>query len=380
MSSYRVQIFAADASNGFAVGNLIEELPRAKNLGYADYLNDVGEAFWTINQDDIRAGAALRAGEGKAHVKIIRNDTDVVWRGVLAEHDADVDDVIMYAYSYESILYHLISRWNQTWKSAKIAGASGRPVNDLWSRAVNLDHSQLGFATTGTLQAPVTTSNGSTEITLESYKVYWRRMLHAFKELTAIATSDTTNICFFELDYTNSPTNNAITFNFWKDNGSDIDIRLAYPDRIVGFSDRYVPIYTRNDLFAVGVGARDQLYRKQVETTGGTFGINAFGRKMEPIYLSWVRDEAELDRVSKLRAAKAKREDVNLYVRLKPDCDFLPWRATGSGYELGDRINIDIQRGITRIDKPLFVAGEQVVWANGVEYVQPLLADRAGSE
>jgi hypothetical protein len=41
---------------------------------------------------------------------------------------------------------------------------------------------------------------------------------------------------------------------------------------------------------------------------------------------------------------------------------------------------IKIDRGITQIDKMLFIEGEQVVWLNGAEYVQPILSDRAGSE
>ena len=374
-------MYEADKDNDFDVGNCIAELSHAKNLGYASYINDIGEAFWTVNQDDIRVGSRLRAQEGKGHVKIIRNDTDVVWRGILAEHDANADDVVMYAYGYEHLFYHLLSKWNQTWESTKVAGATGRPVNDLWNRAITLPYSQLAWASTGTIQAPVTTSNGATDIVLESYKLYWRRILHALKELTAIAASDTTNVCYFELDYSNSPTNNALTFNFWKDNATELDkVRLTYPDQISNFSDRYVPIYLRNDIKAVGTGAREQLFRSSHETTTGTFGQANFGLRQEPIYLSWVRDESELDRVAKLRAAKAKREDVNVYLRLRPDGPFIPYRATGSGHELGDRMPIKIDRGITQIDKMLFIEGEQVVWLNGAEYVQPILSDRAGSE
>lgn len=320
----------------------------------------------------------LRPDMGTGHVKILRNGL-VAWRGILAEHDANQDDAIIYAYGYEHIFYHLLTKWNQEWESQKLAGASGRPVNDLWTRALNLSDSQLAFATTGTLQAPVTTSNGATDIILEKYKVYFKRLLHTFKELVAIAASDTTNVCYFELAYTTSPTDDDITFNFWKDNGSDVSTRLFYPGNIHSFSDRYVPIFVRNDINSVGTGAKDQLFRDRRQTTAGTFGQNAFGRRMEPIYLSWVRDENELQRVTKLRAAKALREDVNLYVRTWPD-SFTPMRATGAAHHLGDRLHVDIDRGITQIDKRLFVEGEQVIFTNGVEVVQPLLSDRAGSE
>lgn len=378
MAEYRVLIQEADAANDFEPGDFIGEFANAKYIGYASYLNDIGEAFWTINQDDLYATSALRGHFGTAHAKILRNGT-VVWRGVLSELDATHDDVIMYAYGYESILYWLLSAWNQTFENVQIGGASDAVVNKLWSRAVSLGGSQLGWATTGTIEAPVTTSNGATPIELETYKVYFKRILFAFKELVAVAVSDTTNVCYFELDYSTSPTNEAITFNLWKDNSSDVtDPKLVHPGNIVGFSDRYVPILGRNDIKAVGTGARDQLFRVSKTTTLGTFGSDNFGLRQEPLYLSWVRDEAELQRVANLRGAKALREDVSLSVRMWPD-SLLPWRASGGAYELGDRLTVDIDRGITQLNKLMFLEGEQVVVANGVEYVQPLFSDRAGS-
>ena len=48
---YRVIVHAASGST-FAVGNPIVEFAHPKNIGYAEYLNDVGEAFFTIMQDD----------------------------------------------------------------------------------------------------------------------------------------------------------------------------------------------------------------------------------------------------------------------------------------------------------------------------------------
>jgi hypothetical protein len=372
---YRVLVYAADL-NDFGFGPLLHEFTDAKNIGFAYYLNDIGEAFWTVNQDDHRV-LGMRPYFGTAHVVITRNN-EAVWRGVLSELDANNEDVILYAYGYEHILYHLLSKWNHSWEKKKIAGASGRPVDDLWAFAQSKANSQLEFATTGTLQPPVTTSGGSTDIVLETYKLYYKRILHALKELVAIAVSDTTNVCYFELDYGTNPATETLTFNFWKNNTEDTPIELQYPGLISKFSDRYVPIYTRNELISVAYGARDQLLKKSILTTGGTFGSTNFGLRQEPIYINWVRDEAELDRVTKFRKSKAIREDVNMYVRLQPNAGFLPARATGSGYEMGDRIRINIDRGITQIDKMLFIEGEQVIVVQGVEYVQPLLADRPG--
>lgn len=374
MPEYRVLVYAAHtgSANDFGFNGLVSEVTTAKNIGYAHYLNDIGEAFFTINQDDRRV-QQFRAHEGTAHVVIAR-DGEAVWRGILAEHDANMDDVVFYCYSYEHILYHLITPWNFTQKNKTVK----QVVDKLWSIASTLGNSQLQFASTGTTQAPATTSDGSTAITLNEYKAHYKRILHAMKELVAISTSDTTNVVYFELDYGTSITAETLTFNFWKDNGTDQAIELQYPGAISNFSDRYIPIYQRNDVKVVGSGARQQIFRVGEHTTTGTFGSNLFGRRQEPVNITWVRDEKELERIAKRRKSLAIREDVNLYLRLHPG-SLVPWRASGSGYELGDRIRINIDRGITQIDKMLFVVGQQVIFANGVEYVQPIVVDRPGS-
>jgi hypothetical protein len=375
VASYRVLVYDADESASFAVGNLIAEFDNAKHVGYAYYLNDIGEAFWTVNQDDPKVD--IRSYEGLAHVFILRNN-EVVWRGVLTEHDANNDDVIFYAYGYEHILYHLYTSWGMKWKNKQIGGGSTAVIDRLWARAQSLNYSQLAFASTGTIEAPVTESGGATPITLAVHKLYYKRILHAMKEVTAVATSDTTNVCFMEFDYSTDPTDHSITFNYWKDNTADQEgVRLTKPGNVIDFSDRYVPIFTRNFIYGVGTGARGQLYRVALGQPNGTRGAIAFGSRRESIYLSWVRDIDELTRIVRLRRAKAMREDINIGVRLYPDT-LLPARASSSGYEIGDRIRVDVQKGITSIDKLMFVTGEQVLWTGGREYVQPIMEDRGG--
>lgn len=368
---YRVLIHAASGST-FSVGNLVAEFENVKNIGFADYLNDVGEAFFTILQDDAKL-QDIRSHIGTAHVKILRNGL-VVWRGILSEHEATADDVIFYAYGYEGPLFWLQTDWNQTWKDKEIDDI----VSDLWTRAkTTLTYSQLGFVTTGTIQAPVTTSGGATPIILPLYKTYYKRILFALKELVAISTSDTTNVCFFEMDYSTTATNNAVTFNFWKNNTTDTSIVLEYGHNVRNFEERYVPIMGRNDILGVGSGARNQLYRVRDTQQTGSAGYEAVGRRQEPVYLSWVRDEDDLTRVIALRAARALRSDVDVSLYMMPD-SLRPWRATSSGYHLGDRVRVRIDKGATQIDKLMMVVGEQVFATRGHEVVIPIVQEKGG--
>ena len=368
---YRVQVWA-DGAN-FGIGSLIADFECRKHVGWAKYLNDIPEAFFTIDQDDPKladVASTLRSKEGLAHVAILRDDK-VAWRGLLGEHDADERDAVFYCYGYEAHLYWLVTTWNQTWTGKTV----GTILSDLWTRARSgIPDSPLAWVTTGTIQSPVTTSGGSTAIVLPSYKAYYKRLLSAFKELTAVATSDTTNTCFFEMAHSTSPTDKAVTFNVWKDRSTSQPIALAYGTNVSKFSERFAPILSRNHVIGVGSGAFNLLLRTNQSTAGGSRGYTAFGRRQEPLYLSWVRDQTDLDRVTKLRLAKARRFDMDLSLQMR--LNSLP---PLDGYALGDRFPVRVSRGITRIDKEMQMVGIQVLANKGAEVVRPLMLDRSGS-
>lgn len=369
---YRVLLYAASGST-FAVGSLVCEFQNPKNIGFARYLNDVGEAFWTEVQDNSAATTAA-AQAGACHVFILR-DNEVVWRGMLEEHEATQEDVIFYAYGYEGALFWLATDWNQTWANKEI----GDIVSDLWTRAkTTLTYSNLGFVTTGTIQDPVTTSGGSTAITLPLYKAYYKRILFCLRELTAISASDTTNVCYFEIDYPSSLSDKSATFNFWKNRTTDRSIVWEYGVNIKRYTERYAPVLNRNDILAVGSGARNQLYRNRQTTSSGATGYEAIGRRMEPIYLSWVRDETDLIRVAKLRSKRALRADTNINITAT-NGGILPVGATNAGYNLGDRVTVRIQNGATDIDRLLMVVGVQVLALRGREIVMPMVQEKGGT-
>jgi hypothetical protein len=375
VASYRVQLW--DFASDYSTNQMIAEIHNPKNLAYGQYLNDIGEAFFTIAQRDLKAN--LEAYVGKAHVFIIRYDgtnEDVVWRGILSEHDANDIDVILYAYTYEHYLFSLHSPKKKKWKGTQIAGTVTRPMNYLWQHAKDEPNSPVQWITTGTIQSPWTDDNQDTAIVLNSYKVSWKPILTCFRELNAIALSDTGNISFFEIDFPTDPTDHSATFNYWKDNSTDVtDLKITYPNNVLDWSDRFTPVMLRNKTFAMGSGPRGQLYYYNYGIGQGDYGRIAFGMHSQNLYLSWVRDRAELSRVTKRRTNLARRENANLYVRLYPDST-PPYRATTATWELGDFFTVDVRHGATQINKLLLFIGEQVVFANGREYVQPMLEDR----
>ena len=374
---YRLLIYTTNpaSSGGFGPATLFAEFENVKNIGYEKHLNEVGSAFATINQDDPKL-AGLRAHKGKAHGVFLRDD-EVVWRGVYGEHDANATDAILYFYGYENFLYSLITDWNTQWSKKQVDDI----VTDLWTYGKStLTYSPIGFVGTGTIQAPVTTSGGSTAITLPLYRVYNKRILFALKEMAALGTSDTTNTVYFEISYPKDPTDLSATFNFWKDKSTDrADVMWEYPNGYIrDFSDGSIPVETRNELALVGSAPNDILLRQRVSKDTGATGYQLFGRRQEPLYFAWVRDADELARVGALRLARAIRAEPDLKVLLYAN-GVLPPGVTGSGYTLGDRVRIKIKRGITDFDQYMFMSGCQVLHIRGQEYVEPWLMDRSGS-
>lgn len=369
--TYAVHVWTTGSN--FSIGSHMVTFENVKHIGWAKYLNDIGEAFFTIDQDDPKLAAVastLRAKEGIAHVSIQRDDK-VVWRGFIGEHDADERDAIFYCYGYEAHLYWLVTAWNMSWKDKEI----GDIVTDLVTRfKTGISPSPLAWITSGTIEDPVTTSGGATKISLPSYKAYYKRILFVLKELSAVATSDTTNTCFFEFAHSTVPTTKTVTFNFWKNKSTSQPIVLAWGTNVNKFGERFAPILARNQVLGVGSGAHNLLLRTSQATASGDRGYTAFGRRQEPIYFSWVRDQTDLERVVKLRQARAMRFDMDLWLQMAPNS--LP---PLDGYALGDRFPVRISHGITQISKTMQMVGIQVLANRGAEIVRPLMLDRSGS-
>lgn len=330
---YRVQVYDFLDTTTYGIGNLVFELENAKNLGYSEYANDVGESFFTVNQDDPKVGSTLADLLRKGgHVKIWR-DTDLMFGGWLGESDESEQDVVLYAYGYASGFYQLHTGWDTTWTGQTVLTI----VTDGWNQAhTGLTDSKMGWMTTGTLENPVTTSGGGTGIVLPFYRADYKRLLFLFQEMAAFSISDTTNTVLFEV----TPSG---TFNFWKNRGSATTLaRWAWGNGdLIGYHRSRVPVDRRNTLYVVGSSPKDAVLRQTIENTTDR---DTMGRSEEALYLSWVRDSTELTRVGNLRLARAMREDSDLTLTFGAN-RLIPARATGTGYRITDTVPVYIKIG-----------------------------------
>lgn len=359
--AYQVLV-RAFLNSSFAPGAVLADFQNVKNLGWGEYLNDLGDCFFTVNQDDPKIGNLVPYLKGNSIVQVYRNQT-LVWSGWLMESDEDQEDVVFTAYSYLAGLYWLLSDYGQEWTAAQI----NTIISDLWTRATaTLTHSGLAWAATGTIEAPVTTSGGATPMVQAFYRNYRKRILFVFKELCAMATSDTTNVVSFEI----TP---AGVFNLYKARGADLANPVwEYPSRkIIGFRRVRNMADRRNTLYGIGSNPRNAVLQKTVEDATDQA---ANMRREEGLYYTWVRDEDELQRITEYRLSRAERDDSMLTMTFAPNNE-IPYRGAGALFALGDRVPIRINRGITQIAERKLVTGQQVVLNRGSEYLRLYLQD-----
>lgn len=357
--------FVNAAGGDFSPGAPIVFIDSPTNLAWCEYVNEVGEAFFTISQSDAKAGILADLDDlvnRRVHMEVLRNG-EKVWGGWLGEIDETTSDIVFYGYSYLSGFHDLLSNWNVTWTGQTVSAI----IIDAFDNIAQKTDSRVGWMTRDTIENPVTTSDGSTGITLPKYRANFKRVLSIFKEMAAYAISDTTNHVIFEV----TPEGR---FNFYKNRKRTVsDVRAAFGSgQVRSFRRIRRPVNRRSSLRVAGASPTD--VNLQTIVSDSTLQ-DQMGVSEEPIFLSFVRDSDELTRVAALRLARATRVEADLYLSFYRDA-IIPFRAAGSPYRLGDLIDPEIDHGITAMSgSQKVITGQQVIYVGNRENVRLLLGD-----
>lgn len=346
---------------------------RPTNIGYTNIVGNIPMMFFTLSQDDPQAQAALVATTANIfgydaetavplHFLLYRNN-ELIWGGLgPLEIDETSGDLIVYCYGYAAALYWTLTPWDDTYTSQTIK----QIVDTSFAAGQAKDNSMMAWLTSGTTQAPATTSDGAIDLVLPSYKANFKRLLFLYREMAAYSASDTTNRVWFEV----TPSG---TFNFWKDKGAskgDNEV-LAYPGgKILDFRRYRMPVDMRTKLYGVGTSPRDVAMRTSSEDTALS---ESRGLREDSIYLQWVRDSDELERVTKRRRKMANRIDRQVTLTLAPN-SVGPIGATG-GLEMMADYPIYIKKGSVQTDTHKLLVGNQVAFLGGREYVRTTFQD-----
>jgi hypothetical protein len=194
-------------------------------------------------------------------------------------------------------------------------------------------------------------------------------VLNIYREMAALGISDTTNSPIYEITNSTTP-----TFNYWKSRGSDqSDTHWRYGDRLIsGYQVHKAQVWRRNNVFGVGAAPNNAVLRYEFTNSGDR---TAYGTRQDSALFTWVRDQTELERALKWRAARAMRDDPEVELRFHPD-SVLPPGATGAGFRLTDRVKLTIQHGTVNIDGFYLVSGVEVLWLRGVEHMKAFIEER----
>lgn len=363
--SVMIRDFLNAASDDFSPGEVLLFIDNPSNLAWTEYVNEVGEAFFTISQKDFKSsllGSYEQKLSYRPFVEIYRGN-DLVWGGWLGEIDETETDAIFYAYSYLSGFFDIVTDFDKEWVNSSVSTI----VNEALTIAKTKVESRVHWIADGTIENTWTTSGGPTGILLPFYRAPYKRILSVWKEMAAYSISDTTNHVIFEV----TPSG---TFNFWRNRKTTKDSVMASfgYGRIRSYRRIRRPVARRNALRAVGTSPTD------VNLNDTEINVSlkaAMGLSEEPIYFSFVRDSDELDRVTKARLARAARVDTDLYVSFNRN-SVTPYRATNADYILGDLITITLTNGVSNITETKVVLGQQVVYTRMAENVRLLLADQ----
>lgn len=358
-----------DPENGdFSPGDVLELIHNPTYLGWSEYLNDVGECFFTLSQYDQKPMNLSYLGSNlnnilnlRPHVEVWRN-TRKVWSGWLGELDETQDDVIFYGYSHLSGFYDLLTPF----VDKQVGKDVSTLVGTYFDMAADKTNSRVHWLTKGTIQNPWTDDSQTVGLSLPLYRTAHKRILVVFKELASYAISDTNNKVIFEV------TPNGV-FNFWRDRDSlNTSHMLSFPDGMIRSYRRVRrPMLRRSKL--VGVGTSPSTVINQATADNGL--ETKLGLSEEPIYLAYVRDQTELERVIKTRAKRAGRVDGDLWMSFYGNT-VVPYRAFQEDFVLGQDITIRFGRGASRgnIETKL-ISGQQVIFHKLTENVRLLLTD-----
>ena len=352
-----------------APGDVIGVFNKATNIGYSRIVGNIPALFFTLSQEDADAlmtynGTNQILGYGAdtdapIHFDVYRNG-EHVWGGSgPSEIDETPTDVIVYAYGHAQSGMTTLSGWNAEYTDKTIKQIIDTEFTAMQAKT----NSSVAWWTSGTIEAPVTTSGGATAITLPYYTMSYKPLLVLLREFAAFSASDTTNRVWFDV----SP---AGQLDFWKNKGGPLSTPIfKYPGGNVLTFQRYrMPVDSRTKIYAVGSSPNDVDLQTSKENTS----LSGYhGLKEAAVYFQWVRDSTELDRGAARRLTLATKVDRQLVLTMAPN-SIAPFDAT-NGLQMMYDYPVDISKGTVQYSGQMMVVGEQVIFTNGREYVRPIM-------
>jgi hypothetical protein len=348
---YCLELYTSDGSFGPNVR--LGELWGARNCGWSAYDRRPAKAFATLSQLDPLLSQLVPL---TTHVKVWRiapSGNVNVFSGKFIDSDETGDDVVLMFYDYLAELSMSRAGFKTLYQS-KMVGTE--IVSPEWTLAKGVLYSPLAFVTTGTIEDPLGTDGVTPIKSSPQFGLLDQNRLQLFYDLSEMGRANTVNQVTFGISRT-SPH----TFTFLKNAGSLRDFGLVLNGNVTNY--RHLPNWTsyRNDLATVGLnsagGPSEIVKTDEVEAAARSRRQDVFTIRTL-LGISGAATEADQQQAVAARMLKqATQQQPTVLLQIMPGT-LEPF----TGWDINDRVPVEISNGITSITGTRRIVGTQVLY------------------
>jgi len=340
----------------------------AKNVGVSTYLNEGGEAFFTLpyNHPQITECVPL-----ERHYRVDRFDEEegryaTIGQGILEDYEATPDETVFYGLDYMMVLTKTITTPtttatltydNQTFSSIYI---------DQMTQAVNQTNSRLGFIqfranTTGwshLLTTPLVI-NASTA-TYDIFTGGESRGLFLTNVANIAMAGTTTKVIFGNTLESETELYNTFfcDMNFSPTVNNDLVLEYGSNVKSFSYSPNYRSLITRSLVVATSVYNATAPTKIWSSVQTGTSAPTSTYGIIEAVFTEQdLVSQAEADAKAAYRLYQSSPEKIKTISIAVTDGSIIPYKR----YKLGDDIKVRINRGNVNVDTYLTLRGQRYI-------------------
>jgi hypothetical protein len=336
----------------------------AKNVGVSSYLNEGGDAFFTLpyNHPQITECVPL-----ERHYRIDRFDEEdgryiTIGQGILEDFEASPNETVFYGLDYVMVLQKTITTPTTTAAVTYDNKTFDHIYIDQMTQAVNLTDSRLKFITFNqsgfnhTASRPLVINTSATTYDIftggEPRGSFLTNVANIVMEGTTTkvvfgntleSETELYNTFFCDMNYASTPNN---------------DIILEYGGNVKSFS--YSPNYRR--LITRALVVATSIYNATVPTkiwssvaTGTAAPTSTYGVIEAAFIEQDLASQGEADKKARYRLYQSSPEKIKSISVAVTDGSIIPFKR----YKLGDDIKVRINRGNVNIDTYLTLRGQR---------------------
>lgn len=338
----------------------------AKNVGVSSYLNEGGEAFFTLpyNHPQISECVPL-----ERHYRIDRFDEEdgryvTVGQGILEDYEATPDETVFYGLDYMMVLSKTITTPTTTATVTYNNQTFGNIFIDQMTQAVNQTDSRLKFITFKQNGFNHTASNpliiNSSATTYDIFTGGESRGSFLTNLANIVMEGTTTKVVFGNPLESETELYNTFFCDMNWASAKNNDLVLEYGSNVKSFSysPNYRQLLTRALVVATSVYnaiSPTKIWSSVATSTAAptaTYGV------IEAAFIEQdLASQAAVDAKAKYRLYQSSPEKIKNISLAVTDGSIIPFKR----YKLGDDIKVRINRGNVNIDTYLTLRGQRYV-------------------